>query len=94
LLENGRQRQLEHLDALFRQRLAFLIRGQAANAARRHFVVMDAARLLGEATADVLSAPDYVPRPAQQPLLVSALPLLLFGGAFAAKFKRGAEGIL
>jgi hypothetical protein len=55
---------------------------------------MDAARLLGEATADVLCAPDYVPRPGQQPLFVSALPLLLFGGAFAAKFRRGAEGIL
>ena len=53
-LDRGGQRQGHDLDALLAQRVGVLARGPAADAALLDLAVVDAARLLGEALADVL----------------------------------------
>src|SRR5262245_59356202 len=50
----GQDGEGEELDALVRERLGFLGRRLTVNATGRSFLVMDLARLLGEARADVL----------------------------------------
>ena len=59
-LERRRHRQRMHFDALFAQRLALFGAGLAADRALFGFAVVDAARFVGEALADVFGVGDHV----------------------------------
>ena len=82
------ERQGHDLDAFLAQRIGILARGPAANAALLDLAVMDAARFLGEALADVFgrcSAPG-APRAA---IATAASPRVLASARAASRPARG-----
>ena len=95
LLKSRGYRQRQHLNALFAQRLCLLSRRAAADAALLDLAVVDAARLLGEALADVLGAFDDLAQCAQPSACASpgdATTSRTSSAPADDRFRRGADG--